>query len=87
MVDVWVEEYSSLGAHPWINYVEIFENRGAMMGASNPHPHCQIWANANVPNVPAREEQMQRAYLTEHGRCLLCDYVALETKFGAAGYL
>ena len=82
VVDVWVEEYASLGSQPWINHVEIFENRGAMMGASNPHPHCQIWANANVPNVPAREEKMQRAYLAEHGRCLLCDYAALETKLG-----
>ena len=82
VVDVWAKEYASLGSQQWINHVEIFENRGAMMGASNPHPHGQIWANANVPNVPAREEQMQRAYLTEHGRCLLCDYTALETKLG-----
>ena len=82
VVDVWAEEYASLGSQTWINYVEIFENRGAMMGASNPHPHCQIWANANVPNVPAREEQMQGAYVAEHGRCLLCDYTALETKLG-----
>jgi UDPglucose--hexose-1-phosphate uridylyltransferase len=82
VVDVWVEEYSSLGAHPWINYVEIFENRGAMMGASNPHPHCQIWANGTVPNVPMHEEKMQRAYLTEHGRCLLCDYIAIEMNLG-----
>ena len=48
VVDVWAEEYASLGSQTWINYVEIFENRGAMMGASNPHPHCQIWANANL---------------------------------------
>jgi len=82
VVDVWAEESASLGSQPWINHVEIFENRGAMMGASNPHPHCQIWANANVPNVPAREEQMQGAYVAEHGRCLLCDYAALETKLG-----
>jgi UDPglucose--hexose-1-phosphate uridylyltransferase len=82
VVDVWGEESASLGSQPWINYVEIFENRGAMMGASNPHPHCQIWANANLPNVPLREEQMQRGYLTEHVRCLLCDYAALETKLG-----
>jgi len=43
VVDVWVEQFVELGGMPSIDYVQIFENRGAMMGASNPHPHCQIW--------------------------------------------
>jgi len=82
VVDVWAEEYSSLGAQRWINYVEIFENRGAMMGASNPHPHCQIWANTNVPNLPVREQQKLEEYRAEHQGCLLCDYIVLEAKLG-----
>jgi UDPglucose--hexose-1-phosphate uridylyltransferase len=82
VVDVWASEYATLGAQPWVNHVEIFENRGAMMGASNPHPHCQIWANKNVPNVPAREQERQAAYEAEQGNCLLCDYVALEARLG-----
>src|ERR1051326_5428333 len=44
MVEAWTEEYQKLSANPLINYVQIFENRGAMMGCSNPHPHCQIWS-------------------------------------------
>jgi UDPglucose--hexose-1-phosphate uridylyltransferase len=58
--------------------VQIFENRGEMMGASNPHPHCQIWATASIPEQPARELDSQRNYLATHKTCLLCDYVALE---------
>jgi UDPglucose--hexose-1-phosphate uridylyltransferase len=58
--------------------VQIFENRGAMMGASNPHPHCQIWANATIPNEPVKELERQRAYLEAHNLCLLCNYVKLE---------
>lgn len=80
VVDVWASEYATLGAQGWVNHVEIFENRGAMMGASNSHPHCQIWANATVPNLPAREQEKQEAYGAEHGGCLLCDYAALELR-------
>lgn len=78
VVDTWVEQYLELGAIPWVQHVQIFENRGAMMGASNPHPHGQIWANERIPNEPAKELAQQRAYAAEHGSCLLCDYLALE---------
>lgn len=78
VVDVWSEEYEQLGALPFINHVQIFENRGAMMGASNPHPHGQIWASSSVPNEPAKEHAAQQQYANSHGSCLLCDYVALE---------
>lgn len=78
VVDVWVEQYQSLSAVQWINYVQIFENRGATMGASNPHPHCQIWANANCPNQPAKEQSAMQDYLDRHHSCLLCDYLKLE---------
>src|SRR5215472_14594693 len=80
VVDVWADQYSELGALDWINHVQIFENRGAMMGASNPHPHCQIWANATLPNQAEKEHQSQREYLEKHSACLLCDYLARELK-------
>jgi UDPglucose--hexose-1-phosphate uridylyltransferase len=65
-----------------IHHVQIFENRGAMMGASNPHPHCQIWATASIPQEPAKELSAQGAYLQSHGQCLLCDYIELEKQQG-----
>ena len=77
VVQVWSEQYNELGAIDWIDYVQIFENRGEMMGASNPHPHCQVWANETVPNYPATE---QRSFLefSHGGGCLLCEYLKLE---------
>jgi UDPglucose--hexose-1-phosphate uridylyltransferase len=82
VVDVWAEQYRDLGALSFVNHVQIFENRGALMGASNPHPHCQIWANANLPNEPGKEQIAQGAYLSAHGSCLLCEYLALERQRG-----
>jgi UDPglucose--hexose-1-phosphate uridylyltransferase len=79
VVDLWAEQYRALGALDFINHVQIFENRGAMMGASNPHPHCQIWANAHIPNEPAKEQRAQTEYATRGG-CLLCDYLRLENE-------
>jgi UDPglucose--hexose-1-phosphate uridylyltransferase len=78
VVDVWTQQYLELGAIPWVNHVQIFENRGSAAGASNPHPHCQIWANAEVPDLPRREGEAQRAWKASNGTCLLCDYLALE---------
>jgi len=78
VVDVWVEQFLELGSVPGIQYVQIFENRGAMMGASNPHPHCQIWANAHLPTVPAREQASLTGYRAKHGECMLCRYLAAE---------
>jgi UDPglucose--hexose-1-phosphate uridylyltransferase len=78
VVDAWAFETSALGQLPYINHVQIFENRGAMMGASNPHPHCQIWATEHVPDLPARELANQQTFMTDHGACLLCDYLATE---------
>jgi len=78
VVNAWVEQYVALGKIPWINHVEIFENRGEMMGASNPHPHCQIWANSSMPNLPTRELASFRDYRAEKHSCLLCDYLKLE---------
>jgi UDPglucose--hexose-1-phosphate uridylyltransferase len=82
VVDTWVEEYRSLGALPHINAVTIFENRGAMMGASSPHPHGQVWANESIPDAVAKECAHQLSHRARSGSCLLCDYLALE--LGAA---
>jgi len=78
VIETWIDETRSLGADPEIRYVQVFENRGAAMGASNPHPHGQIWATATVPNEPARELDRLREYRSSHGSCLLCDYTRLE---------
>jgi UDPglucose--hexose-1-phosphate uridylyltransferase len=78
VVDVWVEQFTDLGSNAAINYVQIFENRGAMMGASNPHPHCQIWSSRALPNEVAKEQASQRAWREERGACLLCEYLKLE---------
>jgi UDPglucose--hexose-1-phosphate uridylyltransferase len=78
VVDVWVEQYLDLGGRPDNSHVQIFENRGAMMGASNPHPHCQIWASSSLPNEPAKELASQTEYFEARNSCLLCDYLRLE---------
>jgi UDPglucose--hexose-1-phosphate uridylyltransferase len=78
VVDVWVDEARALGGRQEISYVQIFENRGAAMGASNPHPHGQIWATASIPNEPSREQTAFDAHQASYGGCLLCEYLALE---------
>lgn len=82
VVDLWAEQYAEIGALSNINYVQIFENRGEMMGCSNPHPHGQIWANQTIPNEPRKERESQKAYLEKYRSCLLCDYLHLESKAG-----
>lgn len=83
VVGVWVDQYRELGEIDWINYVQIFENRGEMMGASNPHPHCQVWANETLPNYPSSEQKAQSEFRKEHHKCLLCEYQRLELDNGA----
>ncbi len=78
VVDVWQQEYETLGRLDFINYVQIFENKGAVMGCSNPHPHGQIWAQSTVPAEPAKETKQQAAYYATHQRSLLQDYVTAE---------
>jgi UDPglucose--hexose-1-phosphate uridylyltransferase len=80
VVDVWAEQTAELGRQ--YRWVQVFENKGAIMGASNPHPHGQVWALGTLPNDPAKEERQQRAYRDEHGRPLLVDYAALEEERG-----
>ena len=78
VVDAWGEQAAELGSRPEIQYVQIFENRGAMMGASNPHPHGQIWATEHIPNVPTAELIAQREYFATHNELLLSAYLRLE---------
>ena len=82
VVDAWTREYLALRGIDWIEYVQIFENRGAMMGASNPHPHGQIWSTGFVPDEPAAETQAQRDHLARTGHCLLCDTIEAEQLAG-----
>ena len=78
VVDTWCEEFEQLGSQPRVRAVEIFENRGAMMGCSNPHPHGQIWANETVPDELAREIASQKEYYQRQKSFLLEDYLRLE---------
>ncbi|RIK42674.1 MAG: galactose-1-phosphate uridylyltransferase [Chloroflexi bacterium] len=82
VVDVWAKQVTELGARPDINYVQLFENKGAVMGSSNPHPHGQLWGNFRVPQEPAKEGIQQRAYYERNGSPLLVDYLAAELAAG-----
>ena len=83
VVDRLADQYVDLSARSFINYVQIFENRGAMMGASNPHPHCQIWSSCALPNEVAKEQAAQAEWRARQGTCLLCEYARLEEEAGA----
>ncbi len=80
VVDVWAGQVAELGAE--YRWVQIFENRGEMMGSSNPHPHGQLWALNVLPDEPAAEDTRQQAYFRAHGTPLLVDYAAQELAAG-----
>ncbi|MDE2371851.1 MAG: UDP-glucose--hexose-1-phosphate uridylyltransferase [Burkholderiales bacterium] len=80
VVDAWCEQSAQLGAR-W-RWVQVFENKGELMGCSNPHPHGQVWACDFLPNEVAAEDREQRAYFERHGRALLLDVAAAETSQG-----
>ena len=76
VIDCWAAQSSELGTqYPW---VQLFENKGAAMGCSNPHPHGQLWASSHVPDEPAIEDERQRAYFAETGHSLLTEVAAQE---------
>ncbi|XP_046901405.1 galactose-1-phosphate uridylyltransferase [Hypomesus transpacificus] len=78
VIDKWADLVKDLGStYPW---VQIFENKGAMMGCSNPHPHCQVWASNFLPNEPALADRRQREFLQQHGEPLLLQYARLEAE-------
>jgi UDPglucose--hexose-1-phosphate uridylyltransferase len=78
VIQTWAEQTHLLGRLDDIAYVQVFENKGAMMGCSNPHPHSQVWATSHIPNEPAKEIEAQAEYLENKGACLLCDYLSSE---------
>jgi UDPglucose--hexose-1-phosphate uridylyltransferase len=78
VVDVWASQTTELGAR--YQWVQVFENKGAVMGCSNPHPHGQIWAGSALPNEPAAEDREQRAYAKSKGGNLLVDYIHRESR-------
>lgn len=82
VVDVWQQQYLELGAMSDINYVQIFENKGEIMGCSNPHPHGQIWAQQTIPDEPAKEDKHQKEYFSREKSSLLMDYINAEISKG-----
>jgi len=82
-IDAMISEFKELDQQDDIGYVQVFENRGAMMGCSNEHPHAQIWATENTPTEAAKELVAQSDYLAEHGTPLLVDYLQAELEEGA----
>ncbi len=82
VVEVWRQEYKGFQVNPDINYVQIFENKGAIMGCSNPHPHCQIWSSSSIPPIVELEQNKQRSYFEKYGRPMLIDYLDRELQDG-----
>ena len=80
VLETWRRESADLGAKDFIRYAQVFENKGAVMGCSNPHPHSQIWAQSQLPNEIAKELDSQAAYFVEQRRPLLADYLAEENR-------
>ena len=78
VVKTWQNEYTELGSNDMINYVQIFENKGAVMGCSNPHPHGQIWSQSTLPNEVYKKDQQQRTYFSKNNTSLLGDYLKQE---------
>ena len=77
VVEAWCAQTEELGRrYPWI---QVFENKGELMGCSNPHPHGQIWAGSELPDLACREDEHQRAYRRSHQEPLLLEHAALES--------
>jgi UDPglucose--hexose-1-phosphate uridylyltransferase len=80
VVELWQKEYKELGAIEGINHIQIFENKGSVMGASNPHPHGQIWAQQSIPDESLKEDISQKKYFEKYQKSLLFDYLQKELK-------
>lgn len=78
VVKTWISQTEELFNMTFCQYVQVFENKGELMGCSNPHPHSQIWATQHLPNEPAKELLAQNQYLQQNDQCLICDYLAAE---------
>ena len=80
VIGMWADQFEELGER--YQWVQVFENRGAVMGSSMPHPHGQVWASDQLPNEPAKEDARQREYYARHGAPLLLDYLRRELELG-----
>jgi len=80
VVNLWQKEYNSLSENEWIKYIQIFENKGEIMGCSNPHPHGQIWSQSEVPMEIVKETERQKNYYAVHRQSMLAAYLKLELK-------
>ncbi len=80
VIDTWQGEFRTLSSNRGINYIQIFENKGAIMGNSNPHPHCQIWAQGSIPTEPSKEQKQFKLYYNKTRRSLLAEYLKLEKR-------
>lgn len=78
VIDTWVKQYWELSLDRDIAHIQIFENKGEIMGCSNPHPHCQIWAQKNIPTIPLRELESQKKYFRKNKTYMLIDYLKWE---------
>lgn len=78
VVDIWQQEYNLLAENKWIKYIQIFENKGAIMGCSNPHPHGQIWSQSGIPMEIIKETERQKSYYAVNGKSLLSAYLRIE---------
>lgn len=78
VIKMWQEEYQTLGAKEGINHVQIFENKGDIMGCSNPHPHGQIWAQQSIPEVVLKKQTHQKEYWSKHQKSILAEYIQQE---------
>lgn len=78
VIDVWQQQYDELGSKEFINHVQIFENKGQIMGCSNPHPHGQIWAQSSIPTAVVKTQKSLKSYFERTGRSLLEDYLQKE---------
>jgi len=77
VLDAWTNLYTSLQSSPY-SYCQIFENKGAAVGCSNPHPHCQVWTTSHIPHEPLEEFHSLLQYRQTRQSCMLCDYAVLE---------
>ena len=80
VVKLWQDEFKELSSQSWIKYIQIFENKGDIMGCSNPHPHGQIWSLSDIPTELAKESKQQQLYFAKNNKSLLADYLKVELK-------
>lgn len=81
VVELWKKEYADMSTIEWIRHIQIFENKGEVMGCSNPHPHGQIWAQSDLPGEVLKEIKEQQLYFQKHGLSLLGCYLERELEY------